>query len=100
MDFRVRRERNGGKMEPRELVRSALDAFNDHDLERLMSHFHPDYTLDTFGKTPMHIPNRDVARAVFAAEYDEARDRHTEIQRILQDGNSVLVQCRDQLTHP
>lgn len=65
-----------------------------------MSHFDANYTLDTFGKAPQHIPNRDVARAVFAAEFDEARDRHSEIGRILQDGGSVVVQCRDQLTHP
>src|SRR5438046_817861 len=87
-------------MEPREIVRSALDAFNAHDLDRLLSHFDANYTLDTFGKTPQHIPNREIARAVFTTDFEEARDRHTEVIRLLQDGKSVTVQCRDQLTHP
>lgn len=87
-------------MDPKEVVAAALGAFNDHDLDRLMAFFASDYRLTVHNRAELRLDSREAARAVFAAEFAEAPDRMSRIERLLADGPFVTVQCRDQLTHP
>jgi ketosteroid isomerase-like protein len=87
-------------MDPKSTVSAALAAFNTHDLDRLMGYFAPDYHLVVHARQPFTLNSRDEARAVFAAEFAEAPDRRSEIDRLIADGTFVVVQCRDVLTHP
>ncbi len=87
-------------MHARDIVAQALEAFNRHDLDQLMTYFAPGYHLVVHSKTPFELTSADQARAVFAAEFAEAPDRRSEINKLIESGPYVVALVHDILTHP
>lgn len=81
-------------MEPKELVRAWVDAFNNRDLKALSAMYAPDAVNHQAPEAPIH--GRDAIRAMFETEFRQA-EMVCIIENVFSDGEWAVLEWRDPL---
>lgn len=81
-------------MEPRDIVQAWVSAFNDADLDKLVSLYHPDAVNHQVAEQPVH--GRAAIRAMFEREFATA-EMVCIPENLFQDGEWAILEWRDPL---
>ncbi len=81
-------------MRPRDIVSAWIEAFNQRDVERLVSFYSDDAVNHQVADSP--VEGRDAIREMFEAEFAQA-DMVCIVENLFEDGEWAILEWRDPL---
>ena len=79
-------------MQPKEVLKAWVDAFNRADLEALIAFYHEDAINHQVAKSP--VEGREAIREMFATEFAAAK-MECIIENLFEDGEWAIMEWRD-----